>query len=121
MANCAICNNETEGSKYVLLQSHGVEATEKRFVCLDHSAAEVKAILPDTPTSLRYNSPVTTRLVLSAVSRSEAVAGYLLAAEAKPQILAALEARRRSLPTGGDIVLTPDAVGLTAQPLAPTR
>jgi GTPase Era involved in 16S rRNA processing len=121
MAICTICNNDVEGSQYVLLRSHGVEATEKRFVCLVHSADEVKAILPDTPTSARYNSPVTTRLVLNAASRSEAVAAYMLVVEAKPQIVAALEARRRSLPTRGNIELRPEVVGLTAQPLAPTR
>lgn len=121
MANCAICNKEIEGSKNVLIRSHGVEAEERRFVCLDHTADELKAAVPDMPTTLRYNSPVTTRLMLDMVSRTEAVAAYLLVQAAKPEILAALEARRRSLPSTGDINLTPDAVGMSAQPLAPMR
>jgi hypothetical protein len=121
MANCAICNKETEGSKYVLIRSHGVEAEQRRFLCLDHNADELVAALPDMPTTLRYNSPVTSMLALSLVPRSEVIAAYLLVQGAKPEIERRLDLRRRSLPTGGDINLTPEPVGMSATPLAPSR
>lgn len=121
MASCAICGKETEGSKYALIRSHGVEADERRFLCMAHTDAEVLAVLPDTPTDFAFNSPVTNRLMLNGMARSVAVQAYAVVREAQPQIAEALERVRRSLPKTGDIVLRPDAVGMGTELPNPAR